>query len=334
MQTQEENYFNPEDYGATAMDYSTANGVAMDTSEVGHASADVNDEFDDSLLNDIDFSQIGGGSYGADLQRMNQTYQRQLFSRRYVNRRKPKMPLSQDIGVRTHAEIIGADGTGGAKTISKVIVPDNQKVIVEGIDQMILQKGESCDSVRNIGYYQCKKLKELTIILNNDSPNDFDLELFNPSMPMDYLISTSGNLNNKVIVAGGVVSYSDILFNLLANPTHIVNAKFSYADAGSTAMVSRQIAQPLLVKNKSMEGFVKVDPLNTQLKLDIFQYQPNVLFFDFLSALNRPYIPDGMDVMQYKVLAGASVTFTFFYRQKSLKRFFLKEARDYSKKLM
>jgi hypothetical protein len=47
-----------------------------------------------------------------------------------------------------------------------------------------------------------------------------------------------------------------------------------------------------------------------------------------LQTLGRAYIPDGMDVIQYKILAGNSVVFGFYYKQVSLKRFFYTEARD------
>ncbi len=49
--------------------------------------------------------------------------------------------------------------------------------------------------------------------------------------------------------------------------------------------------------------------------------------FDIVGQLNRVFIPDGMDVVQYTVLAGNSVTFCFYYKQKSLKKILFKEAR-------
>jgi hypothetical protein len=47
-----------------------------------------------------------------------------------------------------------------------------------------------------------------------------------------------------------------------------------------------------------------------------------------MGTLGRAFIPDGMDVISYKVLAGNIVTFGFYYKQVSLKRFFFQEARD------
>jgi hypothetical protein len=50
-------------------------------------------------------------------------------------------------------------------------------------------------------------------------------------------------------------------------------------------------------------------------------------------SLNRPFIPDGMDVINYTVLKGNTVTMAFFYEQISLKKVFYEEARK-SKNLL
>ncbi len=160
--------------------------------------------------------------------------------------------------------------------------------------------------------------------MNNNSAVDFDLELFNPSMPLDYLQSTSLNLNNKIQVGGGLTSYSDMLFNILANPTHIVNAKFTFAGANFL----NQINQPLIFTNKNIEGKQTINPLQLQLQVDTMQVAQDIVFFDIFGNLNRPFIPNGMDVIKYKVLAGCTVTFAFFYEQHDLRKFFFKEARN------
>lgn len=317
-----ESYFSDEDYN------DDFDSVDADSEGENFFYADAEGDVDDEIVEELDFSEVKGKNFRSSLKNFNRQYY--LKNRKKSLLKRKRTPITKPFVVKSSARILSEDDN--KKTINRIIVPDDKKVIVEGVDKFILGKGENCDSVKNIGYYKCKKLKELVIIMTNDSPNDFNLELFNPSMPMDYLFATSGNLNNKVSVAGGVVSYSDVLYNLLANPTHIVNAKFSYASQNST-ILQNQIAQPMFFKNKRIDGVVKIDPLNTQLQLDIYQYQPNVLFFDFQTALNRPFIPDGMDVIQYKVLAGSSVTFSFFYRQKSLKRFFFDEAKDNRKLL-
>jgi hypothetical protein len=319
-----EGFFSEEDY---TDDFNSVDSIS---GEENFFNADALGEIDDEIVYEVDFSDIKGKSFASSLNKFNRVYD---YKNRLKSKRvKPKQPLTKAFDVRSSARIIG-DNERNPKNISKIIVPNDKKVIVEGVDKFILGQGKNCDDIKNIGYYKCKKLKQLVIIMNNNSKTDFNLELFNPSMPLDYLFATSGNLNNKVTIAGGVVSYSDVLYNILANPTHIVNAQFSYADAGAISTVPQQIAQPMFFKNKRVDGVVKVEPLNTQLQLDVYQFQPNVLFFDFQNTLNRPFIPDGMDVIQYKVLAGASVTFSFFYRQKSLKRFFFSEAKD-NKKLL
>lgn len=217
----------------------------------------------------------------------------------------------------------------GPQKISKVVVPDDKKVIIQGVSDFILSQDKTADSVKNIGYYKGKKLKELVLTFNNNSALDFELELFNPSMPLDYLYSTSLNLNDKIQVAGGEVSYTDVLFNILANSTMIPNAKFVFAGPS----LSAQKVQPIIMKNKSIEGKEKVYPFNLDLQVDTMQVQSDIVFFDFFDTINRPFIPDGMDIMSYKILPGMTVTMAFFYDQISLKKLFRKEAR-YDKGLL
>ena len=64
------------------------------------------------------------------------------------------------------------------------------------------------------------------------------------------------------------------------------------------------------------------------LNIDIDQQQNEIIYFDLEQTLDRPFIPDGMDIIQYKVLAGMTVTFGFYYSQVSLKKFFYKDAKD------
>jgi hypothetical protein len=251
-----------------------------------------------------------------------------IVGKRNVSKSIDDKSLSQEFVVKKRATLYGkSSGKGQGRNTKRIIVPSTQKVIVEGVDKFILGK-DKC-GVKDIGYYKCRKLRELVFTMNNNSGVDFNLELFNPSMPLDYLFSTSGNLNNKIQVAGGIVSYSDVLFNILANPTHVVNAKFTFAGA----TFQQQINQPLIFKNKRITGEQKVEPLQLQLQIDNMQVANDIVFFDILGNLNRPFIPNGMDIIQYKVLAGNTVTFAFYYEQKDLRKFFFKEARD-SKKLI
>jgi len=210
---------------------------------------------------------------------------------------------------------------------SRVIVPANS-VIVEGVSDFILDQSQEADSIRNIGYWKGKKLEKLILVMNNDSAIDFSFSLFNPSMPLDYLYSTSLNLNNKIEVAGGV-EYTDILFNLLANPMLIRQAQIVTTGARQV----EQQAVALQFQDKCANGTVEVMPLNLALKVDTMQVFSNTVSFDLQQSLNRPYIPDGMHVINYKVLTGNTVTACFYYEQMSIAKLFFKEARIKKKKI-
>jgi hypothetical protein len=213
--------------------------------------------------------------------------------------------------------------SGKQKKIAKVIVPDDQKVIIQGASNFILSQKSKDEGIKNIQYYKGKKLKPLVLIINNNEPTDFNFELFNPSMPLDYLYSTSQNLNNRITVAGGTTSYSDLLFNILANPVMVINAQITTAGT----QVSNQNNQSVFIKNKNIEGTETVFPINIDLQIDNMQVLNDIIYFNIHQAINRAFIPDGMDVIQYKVLAGMTVTMTFWYTQVSLKKFFYEEAR-------
>lgn len=213
------------------------------------------------------------------------------------------------------------------KKISRILVPDDKKVIVEGVSKFILSQKPDDKSIKNIGYYKGKKLQELVLIFNNTTPNPFTIELFNPSAPLDYLYNTSQNLNNKIEVAGGQVAYSDVLFNLLANPTLIPNCKFTFAGPS----INAQKAIPLSIIDREISGEEFIQPLNIDLTIDNMQVQGDVTFFDISRMLNRPYIPDGMDTINYTVLPNMSVIMAFFYYQKSIKKAFFEEARQEKK---
>ena len=233
-------------------------------------------------------------------------------------------PISKkvEIGVKKRATIKSKDG---ARTTKRILVPEDRTVIVEGVDRFMLSNNKNAEAIRQIGYYKGEKLKELVLIINNTTPNDIDLELFNPSQPLDYLFATSQNLNNVISVAGdNKVAYTDVLYNLLANPALLPNAKFTVTGANPLG----QFNQPLIFKNKNIAGFEKIHPIQNNLNIDIDQNQNQIVYWNILETLGRAYIPDGMDVIQYKVLAGNSVVFGFYYKQVSLKRFFWKEARD------
>jgi hypothetical protein len=211
--------------------------------------------------------------------------------------------------------------------LKRVLVPDDRDVIIEGVDNFILNPKN--DGLRNIGYYKGKKLKELVFTINNLNNTDIEIDLFDPSSRMDFLFSESSDINDKIQVNGDNIRYSDVLYNILANPTHIVNARLVVADNDVLRNdLSKQISQPLMFKNKNIDGQMFVNPLNINLHIGNTDYARDIVNFDIQGTLNRPFIPDGMDIAKYKICANYSVTFCFYYRQYSLKKFFIKEARD------
>ncbi len=267
------------------------------------------EDFDDSVL-DIDYSMFKG-----DFNDSMKTIKHKIKRKK----KKKKKPLTKFIDVQKdqHALIYG-----GRKQLHKVIVPNDRDVIVEGVEQFIMSKDS--DIVKNIGYYKGEKLKELIININNTNGTDFTIELFNPSDPLDYLHSTAGNLNDRISVApGSRTSYSDLLFNILANPTIIPNARF----IATGSNVAAQKRERLGFINKDISGESSIAPIQLSLNQDLYQYQNDVILFDIQSGLNRLFLPDGMDIIQYTVLAGMNVTFCFYYKQKSLKKYFWPEAR-------
>lgn len=273
-------------------------------------------------LSDIDFSEFKG-DFRSSMRQINKKLDKKGTKKgqRVLRKKGGKKPLSKRFGVKKSGNIVG-----GKKQMGKIIVPQNRKVIVEGVSKFILSNTGEANSTKNIGYYKGKKLNALVFTINNQGALPFTVDLFNPSNPLDYLYSTGLNLNDKIEVSGlSSTSYSDVLFNLLANPTLIVNAKFVVAGP----LVNDQVNQSLIFKNKNIEGKEKVNPYNMFLQKDTSQFQNNVIFFDIMGGLNRPFIPDGMDVIGYTVLPGMSVTFGFFYKQVSLKKFFFAEARNY-----
>lgn len=311
-------------------------------------SMDFFEDYDNSIT-DIDFSNLAGKPFGkafkqADKKVTSKAIEKRSLKkarpikgkriaergtrpqtgrpqmRKAVGSKRPTEKLSRQIGVKRGAKINQAQ-----KKISRILVPTDKKVIVEGVNKFILSQKPNDNAVKNIGYYKGRKLKELVLIFNNTTPNPFTIELFNPSAPLDYLYNTSQNLNNKIEVAGNQVAYSDVLFNLLANPTIIPNCKFTFS--GANAQQQRTI--PLKIIDREITGEEFIQPLNLDLTIDNMQVSADIVFFDIMQMLNRPFIPDGMDTVEYTILPNMSVVMAFFFEQKSLKKAFYKVARDY-----
>ena len=271
----------------------------------------------DDTFNDIDFSQFKGKNFKSDYKKVSRITKNKKPKKKVVKRKKK--PLVKAIAVE-HKAVLHGEG----KKMSKVIVPRDKKVIIEGVDKFLVSSSDKDNAIRNIGYYKGEKLKELVLTFNNNSALDFNLELFNPSMPLDYLYSTSLNLNNKIQVAGGgYVSYTDVLYNLLGNPLMLVNAKFTFSGT-----VTAQQSEPIVIKSKNVAGEEKIYPYQLQLQIDNMQVLKDIIFFDFPSTFGRPYFADGMEVAQYKVLAGNTITMAFYYKQRQLKKFFFPEAKE------
>jgi hypothetical protein len=182
------------------------------------------------------------------------------------------------------------------QVVNSVQLPKDMPLIVDGVNKFILNNSGSADSLKSMGYYKGEKLKELILTFDNtQSRVDFNVQIFNPSMPLDYLYSTSQSLNSKIVVGGGNVSYSDVLFNLLANPTLIPNCKFAFSGSN----VNGQLAQAMFTHNKQISGIERVNPINLNLEIDTDQFTNEIVFFDMFKQLGRPFIPDGMDVINY-----------------------------------
>ena len=274
----------------------------------------------DSAIDDIDFSSIEGKDFKSSLHKANRLVTNKVRTKTRKTARKK--PLNKTFFVNNRADILG-----GQKKMAKVIVPRERKLIIQGASDLILDQTKSV--AKEIGFHDGRELKQMVLTFNNDSALDFNLQIFNPSMPLDYLFSTSQNLNDKILVGGGEVAYSDVLYNILANPLMIYNAKFTFEGARA----SEQIAQPLQFINKNTSAFLKKDPVNLSLQIDPYQYLSNIVFFDLKDVLNRPFIPDGMDVIQYKVLPQMTIAMAFFYDQLQIKRI-MYEAGAKSKKLL
>jgi len=280
-----------------------------------------NDE--DALdITDIDFSNISGSS-----KEKFKKIKRKTSSARVVPKKKrleKPTKKTQRIIAQKNVEY-DFKNQKRSKTETQIKLPNNREVLIEGVDKFILSTDVSSTAIKNIGYYKGEKLQELILIFNNTSPTDFDIQLFNPSSPLDYLYSTSNNLNTRILVAGSnKISYSDLLFNILANPTLIPNAKFFVSGLQRSA----QINQSLIFINKNIAGHEKISPISNSLNIDAYQSQNSILNWDIEKTLGRVFVPDGMDIMSYKILSGMTVVFCFYFKQVQLKKVFWEETRN------
>lgn len=236
------------------------------------------------------------------------------------------LKLDKDWGVNKEATIY----SDGIKSMAKVIVPRDRNVIIEGMNKFILDKNCGATDIKSIGYCNNKKLKEMVFIINNEGNVDFTAEFFNPSTVLDYLQATGLNINDKISVAGqGVdgVQYSDVMWHMQSNPTRIYNCRITISGTTEEIMLNQRNVN-LGMLQKDLRAYTDFTSINTQLFVDKFQFQSNIVAFNFDKELGRPYVPDGMDILRYTVLAGCTVSIAFYYEQKYLKKYFFKELRD------
>ena len=301
--------------------YSFNKGVLSNFNDFDDSEEEEQD--DDSLsITDIDFSNISGKTTKDKLKKIK----RKTSEAKIIPKEKKFKTTSKTKRLVAKKNVeYEFNSKKGVNVETQIRLPDDREVLITGVDKFILSQDDKNNAQKNIGYYKGEKLQELVLIINNTTPTDLDIQFFNPSSPLDYLYSTSNNLNTRISVAGNnKVSYSDLMFNILANPTIIPNAKFAVAGLQKPA----QINQPLTIINKNIAGHEKIFPIQNALNIDIDQTQDYILYWDIQKTLGRMYIPDGMDILQYKVLAGMTVIFGFYYKQVQIKKVFWEEARN------
>jgi len=116
--------------------------------------------------------------------------------RKRPQKRRPQRSKKRvkGVGVKESVKLRGKR----KKKIGKVIVPDDKRVIVKGVNEFMLSRSSQSNTIKNIARYKGKKLKTLTFTFNNaNSALDFDFELFNPSMPLDYFQSPGLNIRSE-----------------------------------------------------------------------------------------------------------------------------------------
>lgn len=280
-------------------------------------------DYVDEGLNDIDFSQLSGPDFKSSLK---QLHGKLHAAKPKIKKVSVKKPLSQRVGIKGSATIFGKQGNNGTrKTTQRISVPREREVIIKTVDKFMLDTKGASSRYKNIGYYKGKKLKELILTINNNSGVDFTFELFNQSMPLDYMFSNAQNMNNLIkLGSGNGASYTDMVLWMIGNPTLIPSARIITNGPSQAA----QQQESMYFKNKNIAGELYVEPMNLGQELDTMQFQASTIDFDITNGLNRPFIPDGMDVIRYKVFAGNTVTMCFYYKSKKLKKILWKEARD------
>lgn len=281
----------------------------------------------DDAVEDINFSElIGKRSFKKAFPKAKAKVKTVSAKKKVIRKKKAIKPLCKNVTVEHKAFI----DSKGRRQIAKVLIPRSKKTIVEHVSKFIVS--DDFDDYKNIQYHDGNKLKQILLIIDNsNSSTDLDIELFNPSMALDYLYSTRQDINDRISVANSpYVTYRDLLNNILANPLYVYNAKLMFS--GPTQTLQKN--QSFIIKNKNSQGFYNVSPISVPLFIDNYQIEKNnINIYNFQKVINRPYVADGMDVIQYKVLAGNTVTMCFYSKQILLKKILYKEAQQ-SKELI
>jgi len=283
-------------------------------------SSNVSGKKDASMFGDIDFSEIKGKSVKASLYKANDKLKRKNIVLGKNAKRKP-LPLTKKHAVKQNSITnINAKGRN-SKTIKNVIVSNDQKIIINGVSNFMIDKSK--DSLRNIGYWEGQKLNKLLFTFNNNLGNDIEIDLFNPNGSLKYFMANSQDLDDRIIVGDGSIKYSEVLFNILANPTMIPSARFSF-NCPTDAQLERQINVPLIFNNKDLRSNTAVKPYT--FEIDEYQFQKNIVTFDIVESINRPFFPNGTDTCKYTIYAGTTASLCFFYKQHTLIEQFFKLA--------
>lgn len=253
-------------------------------------------------LEDIDYSSLTGN-----------------FENDFENFVRGKMPLRRNLNPRAKL-IRRARCPRPIMPKQRVLVPDDRDIIVEGKKRPY-----------KITHYKGEKLQELSLQISNDSELDFNVDLFDPSAPLEYMYSTSGMLNSKIKIGGADnVKYTDVLFYLLANPTLIRNAMVDASglttnSTTNSTIIGNQLNESFKFKAKNIKGWLEVQPM--RLYKNTLQFQTDTVEFPIENILNRPFVPDGMEVLNYTIKANCQVVLTFFYKQTLLKELVYDEVR-------
>lgn len=281
------------------------------------------DGVNESLFEDMDFSEIRGKTFKSSLKRSNDRLKKKGISTTSGNKKSKNDRVYRKTYVKPGQSATISDNDQSAnpkKTTQNIIVSSDQRVVINGVSNFMLDN--SYDSLRTIGYYKGEKLKELLLTFNNTTGNDLTIDIFNPTGWGKYLIANRQDLDDRIIVGGGQIPYSQAVFSMIGAPPLIANCKFQFVCPDEVSL-KEQLNQTLNFKNSSIQAYSVVKP-NT-FTVDYMQYQVNVNTFDIIQEIARPFFPDGTDTLEYTIKAGSTVVMCFYYKHFPLVELLYKE---------